>query len=106
MTDDDFKSAFRRLDPVEPSASFLTAVRSIPHRHPRASTPEFSFWQLFRLPTHLATLASAAMCGLFVGYVTLEPEPTAMDAELTAFLDLDASDALFADSVEMDWDSP
>jgi hypothetical protein len=105
MTEDDLKVAFRRLDPVEPSASFASAVRSIPHRYPRPEKMELSFWQLFRLPSRLATLATAAFCGLGVGYLTLEQTPEPADADLSAFLELDTNDSLFADSDNVDWDS-
>jgi hypothetical protein len=106
MTEDDFKAAFRRLDRVEPSATFLGSVRSIPMRHPRESNTPLSLWSLLRLPSRLATLATAAMCGLGVGYLTLEQEPDPADAELSAFLNLDADDNLYAGSPDLDWDSP
>lgn len=105
MTDDDFKVAFRNLDPVQPSASFASAVRSIPHRYPRPEKADLSLWQWFRLPSRIATLTTAALCGLGVGYLTLEQTPENSDEDLSAFLELDTHDSLFADSDDLDWGS-
>lgn len=105
MTDDDFKAAFRSLDPVEPSPTFLQSARSIPLRFPRAAVAETSLWRFFRLPARLTTLAVSAMCGLGVGYLTLD-QASAADTELNAFLELDASDDFFATSTDEDWIAP
>jgi hypothetical protein len=101
MTDDEFKVALRKLDGVEPHPDFLARARSIPLRYPREGG--FSLWQLIRVPQRLAMLAVSASCGLAIGYVTLEEE--ADDAELDAFLDLDAEETVFATSDDVDWES-
>lgn len=104
MNDDDFKAAFRTLDPVEPSPEFLRQVRSIPHRHPRDAAFWTSLWQLFGAPSRLLALGISASCGLFVGYVTLEEE--APDAELAAFLDLGADDTSLVGAAELEGNTP
>jgi hypothetical protein len=101
MTDDDFKAAFRKLDRVEPSADFFAKARGIPLRYPREEA--FSLWQLFKLPSRIVTLAFSATFGLAIGYVTLDEEP--VDTELSAFLELDAEETLFATSADVDWDN-
>ena len=102
MTDDDFKTAFRTLDRVEPSADFFVRTRSIPLRYPREE--RFSLWQLLKLPSRIATLALSATCGLAIGYMTLDEEPD--DTELSAFLDLDGDESVFATSADVEWDAP
>lgn len=102
MTDDDFKAAFRKLDRVEPSVDFFARARSVPLRYPREQN--FSLWQLFKVPSRIATLALSATCGLAIGYMTLDEEPD--DVELSAFLDLDGEETLFATSSDVEWDSP
>lgn len=104
MNDDDFKAAFRALDPVEPSAEFLRAVRSIPHRYPRAAAPAASLWRLFGAPNRLFALGLSAACGLFVGYLTLDDEMT--DDELTAFMELEVDDTALPNATELEWDAP
>lgn len=101
MTDEEFKTAFRKLDGVEPSVDFLAKARSIPLRYPREQG--FSLWQLLK-PNGLATLALSATFGLAVGYVTLEDESD--DPELSAFLDSAADETLFTTSGDVDWESP
>lgn len=102
MTDDDFKTAFRKLDSVEPSTDFFARTRAIPLRYPREQA--FSLWQLFALPSRIATLAFSASFGLAIGYVTLGEEP--IDPELNAFLELDANEGVFATSADVEWDGP
>lgn len=111
MNDDDLKAAFRSLDRVQPSADFLQSVRTIPLRHPRDAG--FSLWRLFGLPTRLAALSLSAVCGLGVGYLTLDDD--AGDDELSAFLELGAEDGALSDDaldddaasngVDGEWDS-
>lgn len=118
MNDDDLKAAFRSLDRVQPSADFLQSVRTIPLRHPRDPSG-FSLWRLFGLPTRLAALSLSAVCGLGVGYLTLDDDVG--DAELSAFLDLGAEDTALSDdalgsealgndtasgAADAEWDSP
>ena len=91
MTDDDLKAAFRSLDRVQPSTDFLQSVRSIPLRYPRGAS-DFSLWRLFGLPSRLVALGMSAVCGLGVGYLTLDDD--AGDAELSAFLELGEDTAL------------
>lgn len=100
MNDDDLKAAFRSLDRVQPSADFLQSVRTIPLRHPRDAG--FSLWRLFGLPTRLAALSLSAVCGLGVGYLTLDDDVS--DAELSAFLEL-GDDAALGDDTALDEDS-
>lgn len=102
MTDDDFKAAFRKLDGVEPSTDFLARTRAIPLRYPREQG--LSLWQVFALPSRLATLAFSASFGLAIGYLTLDEEPS--DPELSAFLELDANESVFATSADVEWDGP
>lgn len=104
MNDDDFKAAFRGLDQVEPSADFWRRVRSIPQAHPREAALGTSVWHLFGARSRLFALALSATCGLFVGYVTLEQETA--DDELTAFMELETEDTLWAGVMELAGDAP
>lgn len=93
MKDDELKTLFATLDPVEPSSAFLGQVRSIPLRLPHAKEARLSLWALFGLPSRLATFALSALLGLGAGYLTLEEETS--DSELSAFLEIGAHESLF-----------
>lgn len=105
MTDDEFKAAFRQLDSIEPSPGFLQATRSIPLRLPRPDG-SVSLWEIFRRRSRVATLAVSALCGVGVGYLTLDQSAEGTDGDLAAFLNSDTDDALFAGAVDADWGSP
>lgn len=102
MNDDELLRAFKQLDPIEPSPRFLAAVRSVPLTHPRSEAKKsLSLWELFGLPSRLATLGLSALLGVGAGYFTLDTEPT--DPELSAFLALDSNDTSSTADTTTDW---
>jgi|GEM_PF-3249470 len=82
----DLDAMFKTLEPVEPRADFLRAVRQIPLQHPRKQNAPFDLFG-FRF-----ALGLAASLGLGIVAGTFPLAQSDENSELVAFMDLDAQD--------------
>lgn len=89
MNEPDVESLFRDLPEIEPSATFLRRVRTIPLEHPRSPA-----WTLFSWPLRrtVSALSLALAFGLALGSFT--PESISPDSDLDLFIESDSTDLI------------